>query len=362
MTSSHLSTMKLLLVLLLTSLSVLGDEGAFLFLTFRGEETPMSEQVYFMISDDGLDWRALNDAEPVLVSTVGEKGVRDPFILPSPDRSKFYLIATDLSIHLTKHNWDRSQIGGSQSIVIWESEDLVQWSEPRLIKVAPDNAGCAWAPEAIYDEKRGEYMVFWSSKTADDDFKKQRIWAAHTKDFRSFGEPFIYIEKPTAVIDTTIVREDGTYCRFTKDEKHKAITLESSSDLMSGWRETKGFSLERLTGYEGPSCFRLKPKGKEAKRKWCLLLDWYSKGRGYQAYVTSDLGGGKFTEAMKMSFPFHPVRHGSVMPITREEVKRLEGQLGQVEFETKPSQAKSNNPIISGYYADPDIIYSKKEK
>ena len=60
---------------------------------------------------------------------------------------------------------------------------------PRLVKVAPDDAGCTWAPEAVYDEETADYFVFWASTTAGDDFAKHRIWAARTKDFRSFGKP-----------------------------------------------------------------------------------------------------------------------------------------------------------------------------
>jgi sucrose-6-phosphate hydrolase SacC (GH32 family) len=422
--------MKQAVILLLTlcacAAAFAADKAGYLFVTFRGEATPMTEQVYFMISENGRDWKALNDGEPVLVSTVGEKGVRDPYIIRSHDNRKFYLIATDLSIHLTKHNWDRAQTAASQSIVVWESQDLVNWSEPRLVKVAPDNAGCTWAPEAVYDAERGEYMVFWASKTADDNFAKQRIWAARTGDFKTFGEPFIYIEKPTTVIDTTIIREDGIYYRFTKDEQYKAITMETSTDLMTGWRTIEQFSLSRLVGYEGPTCFLLEPSEEGRPAKWCLLLDWYSRGRGYQPYETDSLSGGNFVEGEKMSFPFHPVRHGTVIPITRDEMTRLNKTWGTFELESaseyvkannivcnrgtgtiqlpvKPgadlkrfdpmlkagsgtaispkghqdfsrgaveytigetvfrvSAVKNNNPVLAGYYADPDIIYSEQ--
>lgn len=402
------------------------DNGGYLFVTFRGEATPMTEQIYFMVSENGRDWQSLNNAEPVLVSTVGEKGVRDPYIIRSHDNSKFYLIATDLSIHLTKHNWNRAQTAASKSIVVWESEDLVNWSGPRLVKVAPDNAGCTWAPEAVYDAKRGEYMVFWASKTADDNFDKQRIWAARTRDFKTFGRPFVYIEKPTTVIDTTIIRDSGVYYRFTKDEKFKAITMETSEDLMSGWQDVESFSLAKMVGYEGPTCFLLESPEQGETAKWCLLLDWYSRGRGYQPYETGNLPGGNFVEGQKMNFPFQPVRHGTVMPITTEEMKLLVKKWGTIELKSdskhvkannivldrrtgtvqlpvKPganlkqldpefkagfgmmispkgpqdfskgpvkftvgdttlhvSAVKNNNPVLAGYYADPDIIYSEK--
>ncbi len=321
------------------------DQGGYLFVTFRGEATPMTEQVYFMVSENGTDWKALNKGEPVLVSNVGERGVRDPYIIRSHDNTKFYLIATDLSIHLNR-DWGRAQTAASQSIVVWESTDLVNWSEPRLVKVAPDNAGCTWAPEAIYDEGRGEYMVFWASKTSNDGYSKQRIWAAHTKDFKTFEEPFVYIEKPTTVIDTTIVREDGVYYRFTKDEKYKAITMECSQDLMRGWRDVKDFTLDKLTGYEGPTCFKIEPAQDGKPAKWCLLLDWYSRGRGYQPYVTDDLSEGEFADGIRMNFPFHPVRHGTVMRITSAEMNNLLGKLGEFELSAGSEQVKVNNIVI----------------
>ena len=307
-----------------------GSEDGFLFVTFKGEATPLTEQVYFMVSKNGHDWQALNDAKPVLVSTVGEKGVRDPYILRTHDNNQFVLIATDLSINLNG-NWHRAQTSASKSIVIWESKDLINWSEPRLVKVAPDNAGCTWAPEAVYDAERKEYMVFWASKTSDDNYMKHRIWAARTKDFKSFDEPFIYIEKPNTVIDTTIVRENDMYYRFTKDEKYKAITMETSKNLMDGWKDVEGFSLAKLTGYEGPTCFMIKPADEGSSPKWCLLLDWYSRGKGYQPYETELLSEGNFIPGTPMNFPFHPVRHGTVMPITSEEMSRLVKKWGESE-------------------------------
>lgn len=311
-----------LIYVCLASLACAADTGGYLFATFRGEGTPMTEQVYFMLSEDGRDWQALNNGEPILVSTVGEKGVRDPFIIRSPDNTKFFLIATDLSIHLN-HDWGRAVRAGSQSIVVWESEDLVNWSEPRLVKVAPDDAGCTWAPEAVYDEERGEYMVFWASLTARDNFSKHRIWAAHTKDFKTFSEPFIYIEKPNTVIDTTIIRDRGVYYRFTKDERYKAITMETSPQLMGGWEDVSDFSLNRLTGYEGPTCFQIAPPSEGQPARWCLLLDWYSRGKGYQPYETADLATGDFQPSEQMTFPFSPVRHGTVVPVTQTEFDAL---------------------------------------
>jgi len=95
-------------------------------------ESPMTEQIYFVISRDGRTWTSLNEGQPVLVSKLGEKGVRDPFLLRAHDGGKggkFVIIATDLSINLNR-DWGRAVTKGSKSIVVWESTDLVKWSEP----------------------------------------------------------------------------------------------------------------------------------------------------------------------------------------------------------------------------------------
>jgi sucrose-6-phosphate hydrolase SacC (GH32 family) len=295
--------------------------AGFLFVTFKGQQGPLDEQIYFALSKDGRNWTALNDGNPVLVSTLGEKGVRDPYLLRSHDK-KFYLIATDLSWALNR-SVSRSLRAGSRSLVIWESSDLTHWSEPRLVAVAPEDAGCAWAPEAVYDEEKGDYLVFWASTTKRDNFAKSRIWAAHTKDFKTFGTPFIYIEKPRTIIDTTIIHDGRNYYRFTKDEQFKAITLETSPKLMGPWTDVPNFSLAKLVGHEGPECYIVESASPGKPATWCLILDHYAKNRGYQPFITHDLAGGQFTPGEGFSFPFH-FRHGSVIPVTSAEYQRLQ--------------------------------------
>ena len=321
---SHYQFVKKLFscIILLAAAGALAGEGGFLFVTFKGEQTPMSEQIYFALGPDGRHWNTLNASQPVLVSPLGEKGVRDPYLLRSHDGGTFHLLATDLSIHLN-HDWARAQNAGSKSIVIWDSTDLVHWSRPRLVKVAPDDAGCTWAPEAVYDEAKKEYLTFWASRTGADNFQKQRIWAAWTTNFVTFGKPFVYIDKPWHVIDTDIVSENGRYYRFSKDEQFKSITMEVSTNLMGPWNDAAGFSLARVRGYEGPECYPIKPAADGKPAVWCLILDQYSKGTGYQPFITEDLSAGQFKPGKDFVFPFH-FRHGAVLPISSEEYQRLE--------------------------------------
>ena len=47
-----------LLSLGLSTATQAATTGGYLFATFRGEASPMTEQVYFMVSSDGRDWEA----------------------------------------------------------------------------------------------------------------------------------------------------------------------------------------------------------------------------------------------------------------------------------------------------------------
>jgi hypothetical protein len=93
---------------------------------------------------------------------------------------------------------------------------------------------------------------------------------------------------------------------------------------MSGWQEIEAFTLADMTGYEGPTCFQIEPAEAGRPARWRLLLDWYARGRGYQPYETDELRTGNFVPGTPMDFPFHPVRHGTVLPLSTDELQRLQ--------------------------------------
>jgi len=315
------------------------DMKAYLFAYFTGESSATGEQIYFATSTDGLHWKELNDNNPVLTSSVGDKGVRDPFILRSPEGDKFYMIATDLRI-ANGAGWGAAQTAGSKSIVVWESNDLVNWSKERLVKVARDDAGCTWAPEIVYDEKTGEYLVFWASRVAADNFAKQRIYIAKTRDFYTFTEPVVYLERPSDVIDATIIKHDGIYYRFTKDEVNKNIVVDKCDQLLG--KEFERISapvVESQSGVEGPAIFKF-----NGENKWCLLLDNYG-GIGYYPLISTDLASGVFTRlsTSEYSLPSSP-RHGTVMPITQDEYNRIMAKWSREVV--PPDEEEQQEPIL----------------
>jgi hypothetical protein len=71
--------------------SAFAAPAGYLFVTFGGQPNALSEQVYFATSRDGRDWTALNNGDPVLVSDIGQKGARDPYLLtdsPAPGSNR----------------------------------------------------------------------------------------------------------------------------------------------------------------------------------------------------------------------------------------------------------------------------------
>lgn len=309
--------------------------AGYLFAYFTGEGTADGEQIRYALSrgNDPLHWRELNAGKPVLTSTIGEKGLRDPFVIRSPEGDKFYMIATDLRMYQNSSgSWDDVQRHGSKSIMVWESTDLVHWTDQRLVKVSPDNAGNTWAPEAYWDDSLGEFVVFWASKLyADDDpdhtgSTYNKMLYATTKDFRTFSEPKVWDDPGYSVIDSTVVKHKGTYYRYTKDERDptssspcsKFITAEKSNSLTDTSYDfvSDCIGSGSIDRGEGPTVFK-----SNTEEKWYLFIDEYG-GRGYVPFETTDLDSGKWTMSKNYQLPASP-RHGTVMPVTQEEYDRL---------------------------------------
>lgn len=313
--------------------------AGYLFVHFTGEHRD-GEQIYFSVSKDGLHWNDLNGYHPALYSSVGEKGVRDPFCVRDEKKGKFYLIATDLRIEAGK-GWDRAVHEGSRDLIVWESEDLTHWSEERAVTVGIAGAGCVWAPEAVYDPQREAFFVFWAShvKETGDTEGKHRIYGAYTKDFREFTRTEKYLEKDCDVIDTTMLSDGKHWYRFFKDETTKRICMECAGDPKGNFTEVESEVLTGLYGVEGPEIYVL-PDG-----RYCLIVDQFAAGKGYLPLVTDDLGSGSFRVLPELEYDMGVLkkRHGGVLKITDEEYDRL------------VSHYDRKNPVLPGLFADPDI-------
>ncbi len=300
--------------------------SAYLFVHFVEEEKSADhEQIYYSVSTDGTEWTTLNDSKPVLKSNVGEKGVRDPHIIRTPD-DKFVIIATDLSIFNRGGNWGTAQTGGSRNIIVWKGDSLTDMGTGKAVAIGTEDALDVWAPESIWDVDQEKYMVTWASIVGDRETKTcydwhYRIYRSYTEDFETFTEPEVYMEREGNIIDTTFYYNEANqmYYRFTKDEHNKWVFMEQGAHLDGDFEMVATYSLDgqhysKTTGVEGPTVYK-----SNTDDKWFLLLDNWT----YKPYETDDITKGVFTTAGEFTFNGPLFRHGSVIPITQEEYDAL---------------------------------------
>jgi hypothetical protein len=318
------------------------DLDAYMFAYFTGDNVD-GEKIRFATSDgnNSLQWKTLNDAQPVLTSTNGTKGLRDPFILRSKEGDRFFLLATDLSVGTS--GWGGSTDRGSRYLEIWESTDLVNWGEQRHIEVNLPNAGMTWAPEATYDPTIDAYVVYWTSTLFADDARTQpdgngpQILTSITRDFRDFTTPQPWfkagdlstLSKGNGLIDSTVLKEGDQYYRFTKATENSGcpspdIIGQKSTDLRATTASGAWSLIDTCIGrnagtpeVEGPEIFKAN-EGDRAGYKYFLWVDNYG-GRGYIPLGTNSLEGDiQWTIPSSFSLPASP-RHGSILAITAKE-------------------------------------------
>lgn len=327
------------------------DLAAYLFVYFAGRDggNTNHEAVRYAISPDGYHYNAINNNLPVIdskkIATTG--GVRDPHILRGEDGKTFYMACTDM---VAANGWD-----SNRAMVLLKSTDLINWTSSviNIQTTYPGNENLkrVWAPQTIYDTKAGKYMVYFSMKHGDG---KDIIYYAYAnKDFTALEaapKQLFFPKDGKSCIDGDIIVRDGVYHLFYKTETETpGIKVATSTDLTSGkWNEFPDYLQQTKDAVEGAGVFKL-----NHSNEYVLMYDVYKSGR-YQFTKSTCLQ--HFTAIdNEVSMDFHP-RHGTILPITRSELKGLIAKWG------KPAAFPeiNNNPVLEGFYADPEILYSNK--
>ena len=287
---------------------------AYLFVHFKEKITPDGEQVYFGISRDGMNWNQVNGGNPVLTAEKGEKGCRDIEIIRL-HTGGFVILTTDLCIvHRMDENynvdWKHVNSHGSLNLRMWKTDDLVNFSEEKLLYFGRDDFGCMWAPEIFFDEKTEEYLIHWGSTVKETDYKHMSIYCCTTKDF-----------------ETHITKVGDTYHLFYKNSSNPPMNMHATSDNLYGpfeydaeFENYMDKEIHNPGSYEGPTTYTL-PDG-----RWCLMLDFFGCEKdkmGYVPFISSTPGDMNFSRADSgFSFPYG-FKHGKVIGITDEEYERL---------------------------------------
>lgn len=424
------------LLLISCSKSITDDRGdnntqysGYLFTYFTGNKVN-EEQVYFALSADGFNFEALNNNSPVLNSSLisSSGGVRDPHILRAEDNS-FLMVLTDLQVE--SMGWENT------GIVLLKSPDLINWTHttidiPKAFPEKFSNVNRVWAPQTIFDEKSGKYMIYFSMRQqqgpdiiyysyANDDFSRL------TSEPKQLYYPPEWA-KSKASIDPDIVKFEDQYYLFHKSEDvNSGIKLAISDSLTQGYKLVGENRVDHETNpVEGSAVYKLFDSN-----EYLLMYDVYTQGN-YKFAQSTDL---KSFHTLKnnVSMNFKP-RHGSVIPVTKSEIDKLiktwgysntgivssksdavkslnitvntedksvflpvksgtdlskfdpklivspganispngiqdftKGSIrylvssGQSTEEYLVNVAINNNPVLEGYYADPEIIYSKRD-
>ncbi|ROT42399.1 endo-1,4-beta-xylanase [Sodiomyces alkalinus F11] len=280
----------------------------YLFVYFVGEHLSNGEQIYMSVSNNNNpgSWTQVNGGRPVLTSTVGTRGVRDPSVIRSQDGSgKTWIIATDLWVHPRGWNvGDDYTSNGSKAIVVWETSDMRTWSGPFLRNVSPSNAGMTWAPDAIWDPASRRYLVHWTCHLKGEGWF---IMRSFTSDFVTFTPAERWLTG--AGMDATVAHDPSTntFYRISKNGPGELIEQARASALNGPWTVIRNRIGEPLPAGEGPLVFR----NNQNPNRWHLLIDDYTRGRGYQPFETTNIGAASWTQS-SMTLP-PSSRHGYVV-------------------------------------------------
>lgn len=334
--------------------------AGYLFAYFEGSGNKQ-EHLRFAISEDAKNWYALNDNQPVIasdsISTSG--GIRDPHILRGEDGC-YYIVATDMNT--VKNGWK-----DNPGIVLMKSKDLVNWTHSKIVlkedyKEHFSDAYWVWAPQTIYDKKAKKYMIYFTLQRTGDGRKSMITYYAYAnKDFTGFeSEPKVLFKAKYNCLDNDIIERNGVYHMFYKGniknaegkEIQNGIQQATAKNLKGPWKEDFKFIdayADSKTGVEGSGVFKLNDKN-----EYVLMYDLYGSSR-YEYQTSKDLNTFS-TKPESFRKDFFP-RHGTVCSVTKDEMERLQQKWGYV---LNRSYTGQGNPILPGFHADPEILYSNK--
>ncbi|NLP56869.1 family 43 glycosylhydrolase [Lutibacter sp. B1] len=326
-----------------TKSDIVNEYDSYLFTYFVGNG-PGEESIHYALSNDGFNYYALNNNEPIInskeISTSG--GVRDPHILRGQDGKTFYMVVTDL--YVPKDGWS------NYAMILMKSTDLINWSSTKINvpNTFPKEFGKVhrvWAPQTIYDSQSKKYMVYWSMKTGDEPDKIYYAYA--NKDFTALEttpKQLFYSPTNSACIDGDIIYNNGKYHLFFKneDENKKGIMKAVSDKLTEGYVQVDGYMDQTDEAVEGSGIFKIIDSD-----TYILMYDMYMKGK-YQFTKSTDLLNFSVVDD-EISMNFHP-RHGTVIPITKKETEALIKKWGTINknvfLSFNSEEIKKNNVII----------------
>ena len=247
--------------------------------------------------------------------------IRDPFIARDPEHG-FHMIWTC----------------GRRKIGYAFSEDLVEWSPQKSIPIWPGDTTVlnTWAPEMVYLEDSGQWLIFWSSTITTmfpetggqvENRKNHRIFSMKTADFKAFTEPELYYDPGYPVIDASLCPVGDEAVMIIKDERrwplHKQLRAVKGRSYEGPWDPIGEPFTEPWT--EGPSVLDL-------DTGYLVYYDSYQRPQHMGAAFTTDFE--TWTDITdRLEIP-HRYKHGSFLKISEEEYRLLVAVLDSFNLAT----------------------------
>ncbi len=256
---------------------------------------------------DGLHWSDLNKGNPVYVPTLGQKGLRDPYVFRKQDGA-FAVVATDMR----GQTWSDH----SQHIHYFDSTDLCTFKNERLLKVHNTDMH-SWSPEVFYDAKNSRYGIYWSGNT---DYN--RTYINYTTDFNTVTSNQIFFDPGFDVIDSDVISNGSTNYLFFKDERSTGKRIKAAKSTSFDPKSFTVFTSNFLTSAntEGPITFK-----DNTSNTWYMYADLFSQGGVFECWKTTDLNATSWTKVTDFSVP-SGVRHGSIVPVTAFELYNIKAK------------------------------------
>ncbi|WP_426104536.1 GDSL-type esterase/lipase family protein [Massilia sp. TSP1-1-2] len=303
-----------LALLLASAAAHAGDAYLFTYFTNNGEDG-----LHLAASSDGYRWDKLNGGKSYLQPKVGKSRLmRDPCIVRGPDGT-YHMVWTS--------GWNENNIGYASST------DLVNWSEQKELPVMAHEPTVlnAWAPEITYDDKRGEFLIFWAStipgkfpltEGSSEEKYNHRMYATTTRDFKSFTPTKLFYDPGFSVIDATFVRALGKSWLMVKDEtRHpprKYLQLAAAPDVRGPFGQLGAPITKSGLWVEGPTALQV---GQDV----IVYYDAYTS-KHYGALRSPDMVNWEDVTA-KMQFPDDGtalrMRHGTAIAVPAALVDTL---------------------------------------
>ena len=313
-------------------------KDAYLFCYFVGNEVD-EQTLHFAVSSDGYNFEALNGNEAVIEQTKGTGCVRDPYILKGPDENGkdcYFIIATDMN---ALEGWT-----SNHALITWRSYDLINWTDETVIDIRDiegfETTTRAWAPQAIWDEDKGMYMVYWANSTVENDCAGH--YYAYTKDFKTFEtKPEILFGRWNEVdpetgetrniqcIDGDIIynEKDGYYYLYFKEDLTQKIAYVRSKNLTGPYNQDYTICSLNWWGVEGSTMYRI-----NGTNAWMMIMDEYGEGTFF-GQMTRDFRNFRRVQRSRYGLDHLKPRHGSVVTITEDEYYRMIDHYGVTKLE-----------------------------